>query len=92
MCTGGWTALSCTWVLQAGHPVLPLTVTDVDMVQVVGRFPRRHEVKVNAVSPPGQPLVQLMQPAAERLAAKAPGGIGAPGLYRSLHCPPAQHW
>ena len=36
---------------------------------------------MSAVSPPEQPLVQLMLPAAKDLAAKAPGGtgVGAPG-------------
>ena len=43
------------------------------MAQVVGRLPLRHKTKVSAVSPPGQPLVQLMLPAAQELA-KAPGG------------------
>ena len=46
--------------------------------QVVGHLPLRHNTKVSAVSPPGQPLVQLMLPAAQELA-KAPGGttVGA---------------
>ena len=54
------------------------------MAQVVSRMPLRHEAKVSAVNPPGQPLVQLMLPAARELAAKAPGRtrIGAPGLKK----------
>ena len=52
------------------------------MPQVVGRLPHRNKAKVSAASPQGQPLVQLMLPAAKELAAKAPGGaeVGASGL------------
>ena len=44
--------------------------------QVVGRVSHRREKKVSAVCPPGQPLVQLMLPAAEQLAVVAPSGTG----------------
>ena len=49
-------------------------------VQVVSRMLLRDVVEVTAVSPPERPLVQLMLPAARKLAAKAPGGtaVGAP--------------
>ena len=52
------------------------------LAQVVGRIPLRHEAKVDAVSPPAQPLDQLMLPAAKQLAAQAPGrtAVGAPVL------------
>ena len=45
------------------------------MAQVVDQMPLRREAEVNAVTRPGQPLVQLMLPAAKQvqLAAKAPG-------------------
>ena len=52
------------------------------MAQVVSQIRgSRQTHKVSVVSPPGQPLVQLMRPAAEELAAKAPGkfGVGASG-------------
>ena len=41
----------------------------------------RQTHKVSVVRPPGQPLVQLTRPAAEELAAKAPGrkGVGESG-------------
>ena len=41
------------------------------VAQVIGRMPLRREAKVSAVSPPGQPLVQLMLPAAHELASQA---------------------
>ena len=52
--------------------MLPSEVVIMGMAQVVGRLPLRHKTKVSAVSPQGQPLVQLMLPAAQELA-KAPG-------------------
>ena len=49
------------------------------MAQVASHIQFRREAEVSAVSPPGQPLVQLMLPAAQELAAQAPGGdqVGA---------------
>ena len=66
------------------HPVLPTAVPIRSVAQVVGRMPLRQAVKVSAISPQGQPLVQLMLPAAQELAAKAPGrtDVGAPRLAR----------
>ena len=60
------------------HPLLPIE-TQMGMEQVVSRMPLRHADKVSTVSLPGQPLVQLMLPTAQKLAAKAPGGtaVGA---------------
>ena len=54
--------------------------------QVASHMPLLHRAKVSAVSPPEQPLVQLMLPAADELAAKAPGAaaVGAPGPEISL--------
>ena len=53
--------------------------------QAIRSIPDRQGRKVNVVSLPGQPRVQLGLPAARKLAAKAPGGagVGAPGLGRS---------
>ena len=68
------------------------------MAQVVSRIrvSRQTTHKVSVVSPPGQPLVQLMRPAAQELAATAPGKpkIGASGpktvksqqLFKVLGC------
>ena len=49
------------------------------MAQVVSHNHYRREAEVSAVSPPGQPLVQLILPAAQELAAQAPGSgqVGA---------------
>ena len=67
------------------------------MVQVVGSLRGRQVVKVSAVSPQEQPLVQLMLPAARELAGKAPGRteVGASGLecllaHKQLTLPAAQ--
>ena len=52
------------------------------MAQVVSRIHVSRQLdKVSVVSLPGQPLVQLMRPAAEELATKAPGKpwVGASG-------------
>ena len=50
--------------------------------QVASHMPLLHRAKVSAVSLPEQPLVQLMLPAAEELAAKAPGAaaVGASSI------------
>ena len=69
-------------------PLPPVETMDVGVPQVVGRLPHRHKAKVSAVSPQGQPLVQLMLPAAKDLAANAPGRseVGASGVLL-LHVP-----
>ena len=54
------------------------------VAQVVERIPSRRGAQVSAVSPPGQPQVQLMLPAAKELAAQVPGrdSTGASGLSK----------
>ena len=60
--------------------------TDVGMAQVVSCISLRQEDKASAVSPQGQPLMQLLSPAAMELAAKGPGraAVGASGLKKGL--------
>ena len=58
------------------------------VAQVVSRIHvSRQAHKMSVVSPPGQLLVQLVRPAAEELAAKAPGkltvGMSGPETYAS---------
>ena len=76
---------SCSTALRKGAPFCRrLKPWNVGVPQVVDRLPHRRMAKVSAVSPQGNPLVQLMLPAAKDLAAKAPGRdhVGAPGLLR----------
>ena len=75
--------------LHMEHRLMSAEGAHVAVAQVVHRMPRLHAAKVSAVSPPEQPLVQLMLPAANELAAKAPGArrcaLGAPRLRGCLH-------
>ena len=68
------------------------------MAQVVSRIrvSRQTMHEVSVVSPSGLPLVQLMRPAAEELAAKAPGkskiGAPEPKLSQVTYYPRSQAW
>ena len=77
-------AATMSAALHVKHTMLSIQGSmTVGMAQVVARLALRDEAKVSAVSPQEQPLVQLMLPAAEELAAKALGRaeVGASGLY-----------
>ena len=62
------------------------------IAQVVGRIPLRRTAKLSAVSPEGQPLVQLMLPAATELATKTRSRmeVGASVLCQTKSCSPWQ--
>ena len=68
--------------LDVEHSLLPIKLLSMGIAQVVNHVPLRHEAKVSAISPQGQPLVQLMLPAARELASEAQSrpAVGASGL------------
>ena len=72
--------------LHVEHLLLPVASNNMGMAQVVECIPSRRAAQVSAISPPGQPRVQLMLPAAKELAAKAAGrgNTGMSGLKHRL--------
>ena len=82
--------------LHMERPLILCEVTAIGRAQALSRMPLREVIEVAAVSAPEQPLVQLMLPAAQKLAAQAPGGtaVGAPAWeqLQEIQCARKKLW